>query len=255
MWRDYFYFVVFSACSKCLRCSKIHHCAWKFTIPIVVIIRRSRCETLKTGTFPQSFPLTLPSLPLSLYSNLIGLKCSFPEIKPRDLGILMNGSMRCGSLKSETDAALLQLFPFPGYFYFFLSQESGTSGWFFFANHLLPTLNTKVLCSGLKVYNDSVWTKLQGQKRTWTNYSLHLIVDPIEFFLITHKYTKRDIQKHADTEHDSLGLQNDKNIIWPKCQPPTSLQGFQCVIHTFCLYETLPVLVLLISSFLSLSLP
>lgn len=211
----------------------------------------------KWGHSLSPFLLLSLSLPLSLsllQSNRV--KMQLHRIKHRDLGILMNESMRCGSLKNETDAALLLLFPLPGYFYFFLSQKILVlQGDFSLLIIFFPTLNTKVLCSGLKVYNDSVWTKLQGKKRTWTNYNLHLIVDPIECFLITHKYTKRDIQKHTDTEHDSLGLQNDKNIIWPKCQPPTSLQGFQCVIHTFCLYETLPVLVLLISSFLSLSLP
>lgn len=160
--------------------------AWKFTIPIVVIIQCSRCETLKMGTFSLSPSLFLSlSLSLFLYSNLRGLKWSFTEIKHRDLGILMNGSIRCGSLKNETDAALLLLFPLSGYFYFFLSQKSLVlQGDFSLLTILFPTLNTKVLCSDLKVYNDSVWTKLQGEKKkkTWTNYNLHLIVDPIEFF-------------------------------------------------------------------------
>ena len=78
----------------------------------------------------------------------------------------MNGSIRCGSLKNETDAALLLLFPLSGYFYFFLSQKSLVlQGDFSLLTILFPTLNTKVLCSDLKVYNDSVWTKLQGKKK------------------------------------------------------------------------------------------
>lgn len=142
VWREIiFYFVVFSACSKCLRCSKIHHCAWKFTIPVVVIIQKVvDVKHLKQGHSSVLPSYSLFSLSLFLYSNLIALKCSFTEIKRKGPWNFNEWVHEMWFLKNRNRCCPFAAVPLSGYFYFFLSQRVWYFRVIFFANHLLPNI-------------------------------------------------------------------------------------------------------------------
>lgn len=146
----------------------------------------------------------------------------------------------------ETDAAPLLLFSLTGYFYFFPSQKSLVLlGNFPLLTILFPTLNAKVLCTDLKAYNVNIWTKLRREK-------LEQITIFIPLLILSNKRNYYVIKTHPRTI--SLDLWNNKNNYRTKVLTSNIFARFP-VCHTHFLSIWNIKLLLLISSFLSLSLP